>query len=100
MRNFLSKLRKKDKTWALAAMKDVFNAPDKEQADLRLQQLVEKLSGIDRELADWLEENIHETMTVFSFPDQHRRRIKSTNCLERQNEEIRRRTRVIRIFSP
>ena len=37
-------------------------------------------------------------MTVYSFPEPHRRRIKSTNCLERQNEEIRRRTRVIRIF--
>ena len=98
MRNFLAKLRKKDKTWALAALRDVFNAPDKEQADLRLKQLVEKLTETDQDLADWLEENTHETMTVFSFPDQHRRRIKSTNCLERLNEEIRRRTRVIRIF--
>jgi transposase-like protein len=98
MRNFLAKLRKKDKTWALAALKDVFNAPDKEQAALRLKRLVEKLSETDQRLADWLEENIQETMAAFNFPEQHRRRIKSTNCLERLNEEIRRRTRVIRIF--
>ncbi len=98
MRNFISKLRTKDKTWALALLKDVFNAPDREQAELRLKELVNRLSETDQDLADWLEENIDEAMTVFSFPEPHRRRIKSTNCLERQNEEIRRRTRVIRIF--
>lgn len=98
MRNFLTKLRKKDRTWALAALKDVFNAPDKEQAESRLKLLVDRLSTTDPYLADWLEENVPEAMSVFSFPEQHRRRIKSTNCLERLNEEIRRRTRVVRIF--
>ena len=98
MRNFLSKLRRKDRTWALAALKDVFNAPDKIQAESRLKLLVDRLSVTDQDLADWLEENAPEAMSVFSFPEEHRRRIKSTNCLERLNEEIRRRTRVIRIF--
>ena len=98
MRNFLSKLRRKDRTWAMTMLKDVFNAPDKQQAESRLKLLVDKLSETDQDLADWLEENAPEAMTVFNFPEQHRRRIKSTNCLERLNEEIRRRTRVIRIF--
>ncbi len=98
MRNFLSKLRRKDRTWAISILKDVFNAPDKQQAESRLKLLVDKLSKTDPDLSDWLEENAPEAMSVFSFPEQHRRRIKSTNCLERLNEEIRRRTRVIRIF--
>lgn len=98
MRNFLSRLRKKDRSWAMAALKDVFNAPDKEQAEQRLKSLVDGLYESDPELAEWLEENGPETLSVFSFPEQHRKRIRTTNCLERQNEEIRRRTRVIRIF--
>lgn len=98
MRNFLSRLRRKDRTWGMSMLKDVFNAPDKQQAESRLKLLVDRLSTTDQDLADWLEENAPEAMSVFSFPEQHRRRIKSTNCLERLNEEIRRRTRVIRIF--
>ena len=98
LRNFLSKLRKKDRSWAMSALKDVFNAPDKEQAEQRLKALVDQLYETDSPLAEWLEENAPETLSAFSFPEAHRKRIRTTNCLERQNEEIRRRTRVIRIF--
>ncbi len=45
-----------------------------------------------------LEEEVEETLTCYHFPSSHRRRIRTTNSLERFNEEIRRRTRVIRIF--
>jgi transposase-like protein len=98
MRNFLSRLRKKDRSWAIAALKDVFTAPDREQAESRLKAMILRLQASDLDLADWLEENAPETLSVFSFPEAHRIRIKSTNGLERLNEEIRRRTRVIRIF--
>ena len=36
--------------------------------------------------------------TVFTFPATHRRRLRTTNLVERLNEEIRRRTRVARLF--
>lgn len=98
MRNFSSRLRKKDQDWASPALKDIFNAPDREQAESRLEAMILRLQTSDLELADWLEENAPETLSVFSFPEAHCRRIKSTNSLERLNEEIRRRTRVIRIF--
>ena len=51
-----------------------------------------------QKLATWVEENIDETFSVYRLPRAHRTRMKSTNMLERYNEEIRRRTRVIRIF--
>lgn len=51
-----------------------------------------------RKLADWVEENVEETLSVYRLPSGHRKRMKSTNMLERLNEEIRRRTRVARIF--
>ena len=49
-------------------------------------------------LCDWVEENIAETLTFYRLPREHHKHLKSTNMLERFNEEIRRRTRVVRIF--
>jgi transposase-like protein len=46
----------------------------------------------------WVEENIDETLTFYRLPRQHHKHLKSTNMLERLNEEIRRRTYVVRIF--
>ena len=45
-----------------------------------------------------VEDNIEETFTFYNLPRQHHKHMKSTNMLERLNEEIRRRTRVVRIF--
>jgi len=45
-----------------------------------------------------IEEHIEECLSCLAFPDSHRRRIRTTNGLERLNQEIKRRTRVVRIF--
>ena len=49
-------------------------------------------------MADWAEESIGETLTFYRLPRAHHKHLKSTNMLERLNEEIKRRTRVVRIF--
>jgi len=49
-------------------------------------------------LANWLEENVPEALTVLSCPPPHRRRLRTTNGLERLNKEIKRRTRVATLF--
>jgi putative transposase len=49
-------------------------------------------------LTDWAEETIEETFTFYRLPRRHHKHMKSTNMLERFNEEIRRRTFVVRIF--
>ena len=49
-------------------------------------------------LTDWVEENIGSTLTFYRLPRLHHKHLKSSNMLERLNEEIRRRTRVVRIF--
>ena len=49
-------------------------------------------------LTDWVEAHIGETLNFYSLPRQHHKHLKSTNMLERLNEEIKRRTRVVRIF--
>ena len=49
-------------------------------------------------VAEHLEEHLEECLSCLAFPEAHRRRIRTTNSLERLNQEIRRRTRVVRIF--
>jgi putative transposase len=51
-----------------------------------------------KQLCDWVEENIEETLTFYRLPESHHKHLKSTNMLERLNEEIKRRTYVVRIF--
>jgi putative transposase len=47
-------------------------------------------------LCDWVEENIDETLTFYRFPDRRGKHLKSTNMPGRLNEEIKRRTRIVR----
>lgn len=49
-------------------------------------------------LCDWVEDNIEETFAFYRLPRQHHKHLKSTNCLERLNQEIKRRTNLVRIF--
>jgi transposase-like protein len=81
-----------------ADIRAIFNAPDRAQAEALLSKTVEKYAQSASKLADWLEGNIPEGLTVFSFPEAHRRRIRTVNSLERVCLEIRRRTRVALIF--
>jgi len=49
-------------------------------------------------LCEWVEENIDSTLSYYILPKQHHKNMRSSNVLERLNEEIKRRTFVIRIF--
>ncbi len=49
-------------------------------------------------LAGWLEANVPEGLAIFAVPRPHRRRLRTSNMLERLNEEIKRRTRVAGLF--
>jgi len=48
--------------------------------------------------AGLIEDHIEECLTILAFPASHQQRLRTTNGVERLNEEIKRRTRVIRIF--
>lgn len=81
-----------------AVIRDIFNAPDRARAEEYLRKAVDKYQKTSSKLAQWMENNIPEGLTVFSFPAAHRRLIRTTNGLERLNREIKRRTRVVSIF--
>jgi transposase-like protein len=76
----------------------IFNAPGRELADAFLKKAVEKYAVLAPKLADWMEVNLPEGFTVFSFPKTHQRRLRTSNQLERLSQEIKRRTRVVRVF--
>jgi transposase-like protein len=81
-----------------ADIRSMFNAPDRSTAEKYLQAAIRKYAKSAPRLSAWLEENLAEGFTVFNFPIEHRRSIRTTNSLERINREIRRRTRVVGIF--
>jgi transposase-like protein len=81
-----------------ADLRGVFNAPDRETAELWLASAVQKYAKTAPKLSAWMEENISEGLTVYAFPVEHRRFVRTTNSLERVNKEIRRRTRVVGVF--
>ncbi len=49
-------------------------------------------------LVQWAEGNLPEGFTVFNFPEPHRRRLRTSNVIERLNKEIARRSRVATLF--
>ncbi len=81
-----------------ADIRGVFNAPDRVEADRLLKLGVEKYRSSAPRLADWMEQNVPEGLTVFTRPTAHRRRLRTSNMLERLNKEIHRRTRVATLF--
>jgi transposase-like protein len=80
------------------AIREVFNAPSRPEAERLLQLLVERYQPIAPAFAQWAEENLPEGLTVFTLPGAHRTRLRTTNGLERLNREIKRRTRVVTVF--
>jgi len=81
-----------------ADIRALFNAPDRKTADQYLEASIQKYALAAPRLSAWMEENLAEGFTVFDFPLEHRRSIRTTNSLERINKEIRRRTKVIGVF--
>jgi len=90
--------RKSMKATVASDIRAIFNAPDRASADALLKKTVAKYAQDAPRLADWMEENLPEGLTVFAFPEKHRRLIRTTNGLERLNREIRRRTCVASLF--
>jgi len=81
-----------------ADIRNIWNAPNREEAEVRLKKYVLKWREKAPKLADWMEENLPEGLAVFELPEKHRRRLRTTNMLEVVNREIKRRTRVARLF--
>jgi len=98
IRNILGMVSKKDRGAIAFHLKEITGAQTLESARRRLHEAVEALERSHPTVAEHLDTYGEEILAVHSLPDHHRKRMRSTNMLERLNEEIKRRTRVIRIF--
>ena len=99
MKNALAFLPKASlKPQVVASLRAVFDAPDRAEAERQLEIAVKKYRTGAPKLAEWLEQNVPEGLAVFALPAGHRRRLRTSNMLERLNEEIKRRTRVAGLF--
>ena len=81
-----------------ADLRTIFDSDDIEIARQQLEMVLDRWSQIRPDVADKLDGEIEDCLTCFHFPEPHKKRIRTTNCPERFNQEIRRRTRVVRIF--
>jgi putative transposase len=98
LRNALDHLPRKGDDDCLRELRWIYDRRDLPEAHQDLAAWLEKWQEKYPKLCDWVEENIEETFTFYSFPVQHHKHLKSTNMLERLMEEIKRRTHVVRIF--
>ncbi len=79
-------------------MREIFNSPTLEMALEMKKRAIEKYQKRAPEFAKWLEENVDEGLTVYQFPKEHWKKIRTSNGIERLNREIKRRTRVAVLF--
>ena len=98
LRNALDHLPRKAVDDCLQELRWLYDRRDLAEAQKDLAQWLERWGQKYPKLCEWVEENIGETLTFYQLPLQHHKHMKSTNMLERFNEEIKRRTRVVRIF--
>jgi len=98
LRNALDYLPRKHNDDCLLELRWLYDRRDVEEARRDLATWLRKWSGKYTKLCDWVEANIEETFTFYRLPRAHHKHLKSTNMLERLNEEIKRRTQVVRIF--
>jgi len=98
LRNALDHLPRKADDDCMMELRWIYDRRNVEEARRDLAVWLAKWGNKYRKLCDWVEGNIEETLAFYRLPLQHHKHMKSTNMLERLNEEIKRRTRVIRIF--
>jgi transposase-like protein len=79
-------------------LSDIYNAPDIGKARVRANETIQWLSSRAPEAAALLDESFDDITAVFSLPIKYRKKLRTSNGIERLNEEIRRRDRVLRIY--
>jgi putative transposase len=98
LRNALDYLPRKADDDCVQELRWIYDRRDLQEAQRDLQAWLQKWEQKYPKLCDWVDENIQETLSFYKLPLPHHKHLKSTNMLERLNEEIKRRTLVVRIF--
>lgn len=99
LRNALDHLPRSADRSCLQELRWLYDRHDATEARHDLGQWLERWQSKHPKLCRWVEENIEETFTFYRLPRGHHKHLKSTNLLERLNQEIKRRTHIVRIFT-
>ena len=98
LRNALDHLPRRANDDCLQELRWIYDRREITEVRRELAAWLSKWGGKYARLCTWVEENIEETLTYYRLPLSHHKHMKSTNMLERLNQEIKRRTHVVRIF--
>lgn len=98
MRNILNASPKHMKEEIKSKASSIMNAPDAKTARLLFEQFSESYQDTLPKVVSVLENGFDDVTAVLCLPEKYRKRLRTTNSVERLNEEVRRRERVIRIF--
>ena len=98
LRNALDHLPRKADDDCLTELRWLYDRRDAAEAHLHLRSWLERWASKYPKLCSWVEDHIEQTWTFYRQPREHHKHIKSTNMLERLNQELKRRTHVVRIF--
>lgn len=98
LRNALDYLPRKADDDCLTELRWLYDRQNLQEARRDLAAWLQKWQGKYPKLCDWVEYNIEDTLAFYRLPREHHKHLKSTNMLERLNEELKRRTHVVRIF--
>lgn len=97
-RNLAGQVAPKERQEMAAGVREVFTAGTVAEAQTRANDLADTWRERYPRVAEQLEEDLGDCLSCLSFPAEHRLRIRTTNGLERFSQELKRRTRVVRIF--
>ena len=98
LRNALDYLSRKLADDCLQELRWIYDRRELAEARRDIAAWLAKWQVKHSRLCDWVEENIEETLTYYRLPQPHHKHMKSTNMLEHLNQELKRRTHVVRIF--
>ena len=98
VRNALSLCGRQQRPQVLRLMKAVTESATREAAQAALAAAIAELESKAPRVARLLEQDGEQILDVYALPEAHRKRMRTTNMLERQNQELKRRTRAIRVF--
>jgi putative transposase len=98
MRNLLSTVPRSAQDAVAAIVRTIFAQPDHASAMTQLHEVARMLSPKFPQATELLQDAAEDVLAHLHFPREHRRRLHSTNPLERLHKEIKRRTRVVGIF--
>ena len=98
MRNILAKVPHRDKARLADQLKQIWLQPDRRSAERLAELIIKEYEEKYPEAMRCLEEGLEDSLLFYNFPEIDKRRISSTNVLERTNREIRRRSRVVGVF--